>query len=108
MESHRNQAVSWFLLAMLIFTGSSLVNLERLHAAPAVEMGQDGRAISMLSINAASAEELEQLRGIGPAIAQRIIDYRQQNGEFQSIEDLLNVRGVGSATLAKIKNQISV
>ena len=56
----------------------------------------------------ASAEELDQLPGIGAAIAQRIVDYRQANGPFASIEEIMEVKGIGEATFADIRDSITV
>jgi competence protein ComEA len=62
----------------------------------------------LVDINTASVEELDQLPGIGPTIAQRIIDYREENGPFATIDDILNVQGIGSATFDEIKDMITV
>lgn len=62
----------------------------------------------LVDINTASVEELDKLPGIGLTIAQRIIDYRTENGPFSSIEDILNVPGIGSATFDEIQNLITV
>jgi competence protein ComEA len=61
-----------------------------------------------VNINTASIEELDKLPGIGPTIAQRIIDYRTENGPFAVIEDILNVSGVGPSTFDQIKDLITV
>ena len=62
----------------------------------------------LININYASTFELEALPGIGPTTAQKIVDYREQNGFFLSIEDIINVPGIGPDTFDRIKNQITV
>ncbi len=61
-----------------------------------------------ININSATAAELDSLSGIGPTKAQAIIDYRNQNGPFRTIDDLLNVPGIGPKTLDTIRDQITV
>jgi len=61
-----------------------------------------------IDINRAEPWLLEALPGIGEVLAQRIVDYRSQNGPFKRIEDLLKVSGIGEATLDKIKDYITV
>lgn len=61
-----------------------------------------------LNLNTASAEELDALPGVGPAIAQAIVDHRTQNGPFASIENLLDVRGIGQAKLDTLRPQVTV
>ena len=62
----------------------------------------------MININTATQAELESLPRIGPAIAQRIIEYRTLNGPFTSIEQIKNVKGIGEATFNAIKDFITV
>jgi competence protein ComEA len=62
----------------------------------------------LININVATLEQLDTLPGIGPAIAQRIIDYRESSGGFKAVEDITEVSGIGEATLAKIKDLITV
>jgi len=63
---------------------------------------------TLVNINTATLEQLDTLPGIGPVIAQRIIDYRANMGEFQSIETITEVSGIGEATFAKIKELITI
>lgn len=60
-----------------------------------------------ININTATAEELCKLNGVGPQLAQAIIDYREKNGMFKSKQELLKVRGIGSAKLAKFEREIT-
>ena len=62
----------------------------------------------LIDINSATAEELDTLPGIGPTTAQKIIDYRDENGPFQAIEDIMNVSGIGPATFEEIQDLITV
>lgn len=59
--------------------------------------------IELISINTATSVELTSLPGIGGTYAQRIIEYRETNGDFTSVDDLVNVRGIGERTLEKLK-----
>ncbi|MGD8403868.1 MAG: ComEA family DNA-binding protein [Anaerolineales bacterium] len=62
----------------------------------------------LININTASIEELDQLPGIGETTAIRIIDYRTINGPFATIEDIINVSGIGTATYEELKDLITV
>jgi competence protein ComEA len=62
----------------------------------------------LLNINSASAQELEALPAIGPVTAQAIVDYRTANGPFRSVEEIVKVKGIGPATLEKLKPLITV
>lgn len=67
-----------------------------------------GVSSGLVNINTASAAELQTLSGIGPSMAQSIIDERTQNGAFASVDDLMRVSGIGEKKLAKIKDCICV
>ncbi|MEQ9091769.1 MAG: helix-hairpin-helix domain-containing protein [Balneola sp.] len=61
-----------------------------------------------ININTADINELQKLKGIGLTYAQRIVDYRQENGEFKNIEELLNIKGIGEKRLEDIKSFITL
>lgn len=61
-----------------------------------------------ININTADSTQLQELNGVGSATAEKIIDYRKQNGRFRSIEDLKNVSGIGDKTYEKLKDHIKV
>lgn len=67
-----------------------------------------GSSSGLVNINTASAVELQTLSGIGPSMAQSIIDERTKNGAFASVDDLMRVSGIGEKKLAKIKDCICV
>jgi competence protein ComEA len=67
-----------------------------------------GTSSGLININAASATELEALSGIGEVLAATIVEYRDQNGPFASVEDLMDVSGIGPATLEEIRDQVTV
>ena len=67
------------------------------------------QSLDMVNINTASAQEMaDKLDGIGPALGQRIVDYRTSNGPFKDIEEIKNVSGIGDKRFEAIKNKISV
>ena len=77
-------------------------------SADGADAGSDAEGQGLVNINTANATQLTQLPGIGPAIAQKIIDYRTANGPFTSVDDLTKVPGIGAAKLAQIKSHARV
>jgi competence protein ComEA len=93
--------------------GSSTATGEtgRGQAAPLSPTGHASGRIApgeKININTASAEELDRLPGIGPSRAQAILDYRKQNGDFKTIEDIEKVKGIKSGEFSKLKDYIKV
>lgn len=68
----------------------------------------DSVAASLINLNRANQSELEELPGVGQVIAQRIVEYRQANGPFTSVDELQNVTGVGPAMFEKISPLVTV
>lgn len=84
-----------------IYVDSTVVNSAGVRVSKAVHTGP-------ININRATAHQLDALDGIGPVIAQRIVDYRKINGSFLSIDDLQKVSGIGAAKFAQIKSKVRI
>lgn len=63
---------------------------------------------SAVNINKANSAQLQTLNGIGPSKAQEIINYRKSHGGFKTVDEIVNVKGIGPKTLTHIRSQISV
>ncbi len=80
----------------------------RAQATPSPAGGTGGSGAGLVNVNTATAAELEALPGIGPVLAQRIVDHRTEHGPFSSVDDLIEVSGIGEATLANIRDLVTV
>jgi competence protein ComEA len=65
-------------------------------------------ALASVDLNTPTQSELETVKGIGPAKAKNIVDYRQKNGPFKNLQALAEVKGFGKASVAKLKNELAV
>ena len=74
--------------------------------APATPPAQS--TTTPVNLNTATAADLEKLPGIGPAVAARIIEYRQKSGGFKKIEELMNVRGIGEKVFLRLKPLVTI
>lgn len=77
-------------------------------SSSATESPSDPTNTDLININTASLEELDTLPGIGPTTAQRIIDYRTTNGPFTTIDEIMDVSGIGPSTFDAMKDLITV
>jgi competence protein ComEA len=84
-----------------IYVDSTVVNSKGVRVSKAVRSGP-------ININRATARQLDALDGVGPVIAQRIVDYRKLNGSFLTIDDLQKVSGIGAAKFAQIKAKVRI
>ncbi|MGW8192914.1 MAG: ComEA family DNA-binding protein [Desulforhopalus sp.] len=95
------------LLAMLLTLGLScgaLVGNGFAQSTPGeVAVSADKENVAAIDINTADEQLLTQVNGVGPVMAKRIVDYRRENGNFKSLDELTNVKGIGQKTLAKMK-----
>jgi len=96
MRSMIRTAAAIVFLAML----TTIAGAQSEKPAPAAK--------AAVNLNTATIDQLEELPGVGPATAQRILDYRQKNGSFKKVEDLMNVKGIGEKSFLKLKPLIVV
>ena len=75
-------------------------------AAPTLAAGKPAPA-GKVNVNTASAEQLTAVPGIGPKLAARIVEYRQKSGAFKSIQELMNVKGVGEKSFQKLQPHLT-
>jgi competence protein ComEA len=68
--------------------------------------GAGGLAQAPVSLNTATPEQLDQLDGVGPATAQKILEWRKQHGGFRSVDDLKQISGIGPKKFASLKEQV--
>jgi competence protein ComEA len=84
-----------------------LVGVQPVAGAPAGGGAPASGGSARISLGTATLEQLDTLPGIGPVTAQAILDHRTEHGPFTSVDDLLDVRGIGDATLADIRDQVT-
>jgi len=78
------------------------------HLPPAIYSVNPSQSSQLVNINTASASQLDLLPGVGPSIAEKIVEHRQTHGPFTSIDGLINVSGIGPAKLADLRDLITV
>jgi competence protein ComEA len=91
-----------FLLVCLLLAGAATPAAQAKSAAAAKP------APAIVNLNSATSAQIATLPGIGEKAAQRIIEYREKNGGFKKIEELMNVKGIGEKSFLKLKPLISV
>jgi len=94
-----------FLLALMFVVGSAGLTPATVTAAesPAAKV-----SIVTIHLNQATAEQLQTLPGVGPALSERIVLYRDEHGPFTSVDQLAEVNGIGQAKLAMLRDQLTV
>jgi len=96
------------LTKMEVSLASQLIDGQKIFVPLRMTVFEKEANSSKINLNQASLEELEKLPGIGEVLAQRIIDYRNQNGPFENIEDIKKVSGIGEKKFEAIKDLIRV
>jgi competence protein ComEA len=95
MQSHNNLHFTQRVVAIALVLAVALV-------------GVAAAASGVVNINTATAEQLQNLPRVGPSVAQRIVEFREENGDFKAVEELLLVRGIGESTFDLIKPYVRI
>jgi len=95
---NRRRQIVWFLMAVICirFTAQLDAATKRLPASHSVDL------------NTATADELQQVPGIGPSTAKAIVNFRQKSGPFQKVEDLLAIKGISKARFEKMRPYLTI
>lgn len=97
----------FILFCLTVLLGGSYAIPAVVEAAPP-QAQQPAAEARKVDLNTADQQQLEELPGIGPRTAERIIQFREENGPFRRIEDLLNVRGIGEKKFQRLKDLVRV
>ena len=106
----KNYVMSIICAVLLTVSCNQVIGAEqqRPEVPPVNQIESAPPVVEKIDLNRADITVLTELPGIGPKIAERIAAYRQANGPFESIEDLIKVKGIGPATFEKLKSLITV
>jgi competence protein ComEA len=96
------QGLAAVLLCGVLGFGAAAAPAEGGKAAPVAAKS------GAVDLNSASEAQLQEVPGIGPALAKKIVDFRNENGPFKSVDDLLKVRGVGEKSLERLRPHLTV
>jgi len=106
----RTVSTSLASLALTALVAAPPLTAQSSSSSPRSSSSRSTKPVStqMVNINTATATEFQTLPGIGAKMAARILDYRDKNGPFKKIEDLMNVRGLGEKNFLKLKAQLTL
>ena len=105
MKAKNHPAVRLVAILVAAFFAMNFLTLAQT-PTPKVQVVAKEVGGAKVNVNQATAEQLMTISGIGPVMAKRIVDFRDKNGPFKKIEDLLAVQGIGEKNLERFKNQI--
>jgi len=106
--ARRGASLESLNLAMPLVDGTQVLVPRAVAGGASGAVASGSASMGKVNINTATASELEALPGVGEVIAQRIVDYRTANGPFGSVDELIDVSGIGESTLASMRELVTV
>jgi competence protein ComEA len=101
------RSISVLVMVILVFAFSA--SLAFAQAASKADTGKATEQVAgKININKATSEQLMEIKGIGESYAKRIVEYREKNGPFKKIEDIMEVQGIGTKIFESIKDRITI
>jgi comEA protein len=95
---NRRRQIVWFLMVVICIRFTGQLDAATKHLPPA----------HSVDLNSATAEQLQQVPGIGPGTAKAIVNFRQKSGPFQKVEDLLAIKGISKARFEKMRPYLTI
>ena len=96
------------MLALLLVLSNPTTTVTSPVAESTMQEARSAAPAQSVNVNTATAAQLEALPGIGPSTAQRIVAYRDKNGPFKKLEDLMNVQGIGEKSFLKLRPRLTI
>jgi competence protein ComEA len=96
------------MLALILAVGLPMATVPSTASYAATQETRAAAPAQSVNVNTASAAQFEALPGIGPSMAQRIVAYREKNGPFKKLEDLMNVQGIGEKSFLKLRPFLAI
>jgi competence protein ComEA len=96
------------LMSVLVVVGASVATVAPVAAAPPAAPKASASEARPVDLNSADSAALESIPGIGKSLSQRILAFREKNGPFQSVDDLLKVQGIGEKSIQKLRPYLTV
>lgn len=97
-----------FVFAIFMLAVSSLSFAVEVNPVTPAGAAETASQAARINLNTADANQLQELKGVGPKTAESIVAWREANGPFTSVDQLLVVKGIGEKTLAKMQDQLTV
>lgn len=107
-KESKMKLTTWIMVIIALSSTLIYNQSQAIAANPAETAAFASEQLELININTASADILANLPGLGPKKAQAIIEYRERNGNFSSIEELVNVKGIGEKMMAKLMTLVTV